>query len=522
MKILLDGAGTDLARVCRDIAALFFPEAEIICRGAGTAEPIDDRAGAVEMVSDRAGIAEKVSERAEAADLRLLLEGRRLRGMLNGKATLYNVNGRLDAKIAAEKPLAAYDKKNQLKRLVKLAVFRVLAEYKGKRPSWGILTGIRPTKVAHRLLDDGWPEERIRRHLVEDYELALEKADLLITVAGRHRKYLPDADTARRLISMYIGIPFCPTRCAYCSFPAYAMDRWGHLTEGFLAALQQEIEVLGKKAGDLGLSVQTVYIGGGTPTSLDERQLEQLLAAVRKFFISEATVEFSLEAGRPDTITGAKMAIARQYGVNRVSVNPQSMNPGTLQAIGRSHSPEEITAAVQMARDAGFDFINMDLIAGLPGETPADFARTLQTINGLRPENLTVHTLAVKRASSINEHREHYRLPGDDEVREMLDMAQKAAGIMDMHPYYMYRQKQMVGLLENVGYAREGYDCIYNVQVIEERQTILALGAGAGSKFVRPADWTLERLYNPKDPHRYIERIDEIIDRKVDKLETIR
>lgn len=493
MKILLNAAGAGLARACRDVAALFFPAAEIKCDGG-----------------------------KEKADLRLELRGRRLRSMLNGQATLYDAGGRVDGEIAAERPLDVYEEKNQLKRLVKLAVFRALVDYTGKRPPWGILTGIRPTKVVHRLLDAGWPAEQIRRHLVEDYELAHDKADLLLEVTGRHRRSLPDAAMARRLISVYIGIPFCPTRCAYCSFPAYDLGRWGYLTEGFLSALLREIEVLGRKTGELGLNVPTIYIGGGTPTSLSEEQLGRLLAAVRKTFISDTTVEFTLEAGRPDTITGGKLVLAKQYGVNRISINPQSMNLGTLRTIGRKHGPEEIVAAVQAARDAGFDFINMDIIAGLPGETPEDFGRTLETVAELRPENLTVHTLAVKRASSIRENREQYRLPEDDEVRAMLDLAQKAAAAMDMHPYYMYRQKQMVGLLENIGYAREGYECIYNIQIIEERQTILSLGAGAGSKFVRPADWTLESLYNPKDPQNYIERIDELTEKKLFLLNQIK
>ena len=490
MKIVLDGAGTDLARVCRDITALFFPDAEI-------AEP---------------------GGSPEATDLHMVLSGERLRGMLNGKAALYDAGGRADIQITAEKPQPVYDEKSHIKRLVTLSAYRAMAEYTGKKLPWGILTGIRPTKVVHRLLDDGWPEERIRRHLVEDYELAADKAELLLAVARRHRKYLPGADAVGRLISLYIGIPFCPTRCAYCSFPAFALDRWGYLTEKFLAALLKEIAVTGEKAAELGLKCQTIYIGGGTPTSLDVGQLERLLAAVMKYFVSTGAVEFTLEAGRPDTISPEKMAVAKQYGVNRVSVNPQSMNPGTLQVIGRQHAPEEIADAVEVVRAAGFDFINMDVIAGLPGETPKDFDHTLKTISGLNPENLTVHTLAVKRASGINEHREQYRLPGADEVRVMLEMAVRAAAEMDMQPYYLYRQKHMVGPLENVGYARAGYDCIYNVQMIEERQTILALGAGAGSKFVCPADWTLESLYNPKDPISYIENIDELIARKVGRL----
>lgn len=493
MKILLDAADAGLARVCRDVTALFFPSAEIVYEGA-----------------------------VETGDLRLELNGRRLRSMLNGQATLFDADGRVDGKIADEKPLAVYEEKNQLKRLVKLAVFRVLAECTGKRPPWGILTGIRPTKVVHRLLDAGWQAEEIRRHLVEDYELNLDKADLLLAVTGRHRCYLPDAAKALQQISIYIGIPFCPTRCAYCSFPAYPLGRWGHLVEGFLTALLKEIEVLGEKAKAEGFGIQTIYIGGGTPTSLNDVQLERLLKAVRKAFITDAEAEYTLEAGRPDTITGSKLELAKKYGVNRVSINPQSMNQHTLRAIGRDHTPGEIVAAVQAARDAGINLINMDLIAGLPGETPEDFRHTLETVAGINPENLTVHTLAVKRASSIKENREQYPLPGEEEVRTMLDMAQKAAAAMEMHPYYMYRQKQMVGLLENIGYARKGCECLYNIQIIEERQTVLALGAGAGSKFVRPADWTLDSIYNPKDPQNYIERIDELIARKVDKLDTIR
>ncbi len=411
------------------------------------------------------------------------------------------------------------DLNNHRKRLVKLALFRLLTRYTGRPPGpWGILTGIRPTKIVHRLLDTGWQWDSIRRYLGEAYNVSPDKAVLLTDIARRQRAFLLSPEEARKLISIYVGIPFCPTRCAYCSFPAYSVEKSAKLVEPFLLALEKEIRAIGRAAGELGLQVQTVYVGGGTPTVLNKEQICYLVDTINDSLVSGATVEITLEAGRPDTVTMEKLTTAKQQGVTRVSINPQTMNPQTLEVIGRRHSPEQVAEAFAMARQVGFQTINMDVIIGLPGENAADVADTLAGIEILKPENLTVHTMAVKRSSRINEAKDDFDISPAQEIEKMLHIAHEAAGRMGMKPYYLYRQKNMVSPLENIGYALEGHDCIYNVQMIEERQTVIGLGGGAGSKFVEPGTWYLTSHYNPKDPEAYIRRIDEIVDLKVDKL----
>ena len=411
------------------------------------------------------------------------------------------------------------DVRNHLKRLVKLALYRLLTKYTGQPAGpWGILTGIRPTKIVHRFLDAGWLPDSIQQYLTAAYEMSADKAVLLTDTALRQRAYLLTEKEARELISIYIGIPFCPTRCAYCSFPSYSVENSASLVEPFLEALLGEIRAIGRAAGEMGRKVQTVYVGGGTPTVLDSEKMCRLLEVINDSLVSEATVEITLEAGRPDTVTMEKLRAAREQGVTRVSINPQTMNPETLEVIGRLHSPQQVADAMAMARQTGFKTINMDVIAGLPGETAADVQKTLAAIAVFEPENLTVHTMAVKRASRINEARDNFEISPPREVDKMLHLAHEAAGKMGMRPYYLYRQKNMVSPLENIGYARSGHDCIYNVQMIEERQTIIGLGGGAGSKFVGPGTWYLTSHYNPKDLETYIRRIDEIIALKVDKL----
>ncbi|HWI54449.1 MAG TPA: coproporphyrinogen dehydrogenase HemZ, partial [Desulfobacteria bacterium] len=315
-------------------------------------------------------------------------------------------------------------------------------------------------------------------------------------------------------VSVYIGIPFCPTRCAYCSFPAFSAGSWGTLMKPFLTALEKEIREIGDYLNKAGRTIQTIYIGGGTPTVLDSADLRNMLLTCSESLASSDTTEVTLEAGRPDTITTEKLQIAREFGVTRISINPQTMNGETLKAIGRCHAPEDVVSAFNLARGAGFDNINMDIILGLPGENSSMVEDTLVRLSRLGPENLTVHTLAVKRASHIKEAKETYSLPSGEEVSRMLEITAGAAASMQMKPYYLYRQKKMVGPYENIGYAVPGRECLYNIQIIEERQTIVGMGGGAGSKFVEPGTWYLTSHYNPKDPHTYINRIDEIINRK--------
>lgn len=460
-----------------------------------------------------------VFETAEKEDLTLTVFSYRENSLLVADAKLNTGGNTVSERVSTQNIPVSGDERNHQKRLVKLALFRLLSKFTGKPPGpWGILTGIRPTKIVHRLLDIGWVHSDIVSYLTLNYDMSPEKGELLTALAGRQRHYLLNPEKAAKAISVYIGIPFCPTRCAYCSFPAYPVNRSGQLLEPFLTALLREIKIIGSLLKDWDKQVQTIYIGGGTPTVLDDFQLSELLKYVNSYLSSEATVEITLEAGRPDTVTEGKLRTAFYSGVNRLSINPQTMNSSTLESIGRRHTPLEIVKAMDAARKTGFKNVNMDIILGLPGETIPDVCHTLKEITELRPENLTVHTLAVKRASNIKEDRDSYAIPGPEVVTEMLDLTAQAAEKMNMHPYYLYRQKNIVGNLENVGYAVPGYDCLYNIQMIEERQSIIGFGGGAGSKFVDPGTWYLTSHYNPKDPETYIARIDEIIARKEELL----
>ncbi len=492
MSVVLLSPEKGLAVAGQDVVRLFYPDDKIVFQPA-----VDYKVG-------------------------LTVSGFRKGNTLTATAMLQARDASLTEKASADIVPETGDEHNQLKRLVRLALFRVLCRYTGVSPGpWGILTGIRPTKIVHRLLDISWERPAIIDYLVKNYDMAVDKAGLLTEIAGRQRPFLLTEEQAAKLVSIYVGIPFCPTRCAYCSFPAYSVERAGKLVEPFLAALRREIAAIGAVLGELGKKVQTIYIGGGTPTVLDSSRLSSLLKCVDSSLVSAETVEITLEAGRPDTLSEDKLGTALDYGVTRLSINPQTMKPHTLDLIGRRHKPEETVRAVELARRMGYGNINMDIIIGLPGEGLEDVDHTFREISKIRPENLTVHTLAVKRASLLRESRENFHLPPRQEVEKMLEFTAETARDMGMQPYYLYRQKRMVGPLENIGYAREGFECIYNIQIIEERQTVIGLGGSAGSKFIEPGTWFLTSLYNPKDPETYIRRIDELIERKIKALEKL-
>lgn len=415
------------------------------------------------------------------------------------------------------------EEENVRRRLTKLALLRALEDFTGKSAgSWGILTGVRPTKIVHRQMDKGVPEQVIYDELVQRYAVRPEKADLLIDVAARQRPFFLSFDQDGDKVGVYIGIPFCPTRCLYCSFPGYELKRYGAWMPPFLSALRQEIEVVGAAIRNAGQKVQNIYIGGGTPTALSAAQLANLLSSVEKNLCCSSTIEFTVEGGRPDTLDRRKMEIMLHHGVNRLSVNPQSMNDETLECIGRCHRAADVISSVELARDLGFPVINMDLIVGLPGESAYSVERTLNRIAWLKPENLTVHTMAIKRASRLTAEKEQWVLPTEDEVADMLEITQEGARHFGMVPYYLYRQKRILANLENVGYSIPGHECIYNIQVMEERQTIWGLGAGAATKVVDLRDGSLlDTWHNSKDPKNYVERLEEIVRRKLNKLEGI-
>ncbi len=381
---------------------------------------------------------------------------------------------------------------------------------------WGILTGVRPTKMVHRLLDLGYSQEQAADDLRRKYLVDRNKAALALEVAARQRPYLLTRQQAVELVSIYIGIPFCPSRCVYCSFPSSVGGKF-HL-EDYLTVLGREIAAVGSLLKTRNIGVQTLYIGGGTPTLLAASQLAALLAMCHKQLLSPATVEITVEAGRPDTIDRDKLSLLKTMGVGRLSINPQSMSARTLEAIGRRHTPEQVVEAYYLAKQLGFNNINMDIILGLPGETLTDVAYTLEQLTKLQPESLTVHSLAVKRASALRQGLEGQHFPRGRDAEQMQELAGEGARSMGLRPYYLYRQKQIVGNLENVGYARQGKESVYNIQIMEERQTVLALGAGAASKIVNPQDWSLVNIANAKQPEVYYNTWQEKLRQKVSIL----
>lgn len=404
----------------------------------------------------------------------------------------------------------ALTEKKYFKRGLKIALFRMLRDHTGQRVPWGSITGIRPTKLAYELRGMGWTDEAILVFLQDEFDVELPKAKLMLEVLGAQEGLIDP--WPRCELDVYIGIPFCKTRCVYCSFSSEAVCSTRDRVKSYLQALHHELDQAGRYMMDMGWRVRSLYVGGGTPTALTASELEDLLIHASGVFPGE--YERTVEAGRPDTIDAEVLKAIRRQHVNRISINPQSMHDSTLQLIGRGHSAQDISRAYALAREIGFDSINMDVIAGLPGETPEMMQQTLMRIADMDPDNLTVHTLAIKRASRLKEDRGSFRLPGPAEVEEMVHMGYEVATQMGMHPYYLYRQKYMTGSLENVGYAKPGKECIYNIDVMEETHTVLALGAGAISKCVYPEENRIERQPNAKNVPHYISHVDEIIQKK--------
>ena len=396
------------------------------------------------------------------------------------------------------------------KRSMKLSIYGALSEITGIRPPWGLLTGIRPAKIANALLDEGKDAKYAVSFLRDIYLAEESKAGLAVNVAAAEREILKG--NTERDMSIYIGIPFCPSRCLYCSFTSYPLAKYEKSVDTYIDCVIKELDTVSAYAEDKLL--KTVYIGGGTPTVLSERQLERLIGALRDRFDFSGVLEFTVEGGRPETLTSEKLKTLKDGGVSRLSINPQTMNEKTLRLIGRNHSPDDIKEAFFMARQEGFFNINTDIILGLPGEGPAEVLHTLDEIRELSPENLTVHTLAVKRASKLKEELGEYTLAGAKLMENMLDVSAKAAYSMGMSPYYMYRQKNSIGNFENVGYSKPGCFCMYNVLIMEETQNIIAAGAGAVSKTVDLKTGKIERIFNVKSVDDYISRIDEMIERK--------
>ena len=403
-----------------------------------------------------------------------------------------------------------FSDRKETKNRLKQAYYQMLCEYTKKSLPWGTLTGIRPTKIPMAFLEEGKDEAFIRNYMKETYFTSDEKIDLSMEVAERELHLLQKLDYENGY-SLYIGIPFCPSTCLYCSFTSYPIGIWEKRVDEYLDALEKEIDYV--KGHFCGKHLNTVYIGGGTPTTLNPNQLRRLITKIKSSFDLSHCLEFTVEAGRPDSITREKLEVLREQGISRISINPQTMNAETLKIIGRHHTVEDTIASFSLARELGFDNINMDLIVGLPGETYEDVTATMKEILKLEPDNLTVHSLALKRAARLKMNWDEYRNMTFENTNETIALTADYAKRMHMSPYYLYRQKNMAGNFENVGYAKTGKAGIYNILIMEEKQTIAALGAGAITKRVYPNE-RIERCENVKDVALYIEKIDEMIERK--------
>lgn len=393
---------------------------------------------------------------------------------------------------------------------IKREIYKGLSQLTGLRPPWGILTGVRPVKLTGELFEKLGSEKAVTDKLTGYYLLSEEKARLLTDVYRYQQETC--GDPPENSAGLYIGIPFCPTRCLYCSFTSN-QEGPGEI-EAYLDALYREIEYAGRAAKDRNMLIESVYIGGGTPTTLTWQQLDTLIRRVQDAFDLSSIKEFTVEAGRPDTITEDKLAVLMDRGIDRISINPQTMKDETLEMIGRSHKADDIRKAFGLAQEAGDFIINADLIAGLPGEDKEDFESSLREMIGLGPQNITVHTLAVKKASRLIEKAPDYHYDHGTAVQDMLAAGKKMLSQAGYRPYYLYRQKHMAGALENVGYCKGNTPSVYNIRIMEEKQNILALGAGGISKRYYLAENRLERVPNVSNYRVYIDRLDQMISRK--------
>lgn len=420
------------------------------------------------------------------------------------------ISGINDKKVSNKENINLEDRV-EAKNILKHLLYGLISEYTGSELPWGTLTGIRPTKIPVSLLEKGNTDEEIRSYMKDTYLASDLKIDLSIDIAKRELEVLKDIDY-KNGYSIYIGIPFCPTTCLYCSFTSYPIAKWEKRVDEYLDALCKEIDFTAKAFKDKLLN--TLYIGGGTPTTLTAQQLDRLLTKLETTLDYSNLKELTVEAGRPDSVTLDKFKVLKAHNVTRISINPQTMNQRTLDLIGRKHTVEQIHNAFHMARDTGFDNINMDLIVGLPDEDIEAVRHTMEEIIKLNPDSVTVHSLAIKRAARLNIFKELYEKMSFINNSEIFELTAEYVKKLDAEPYYLYRQKNMAGNLENVGYARKGKEGIYNILIMEEKQTIIAMGAGASTKIVFPDGFRIERIENVKDVDNYIERIDEMIQRK--------
>lgn len=397
-------------------------------------------------------------------------------------------------------------------RLIKLNLYHIFCEdLMNKTAPWGILHGVRPTKIVHRLMEQGLHRQDLIKRLKDDYEVQPDKAKLITDIAYLQLPFLAKANDSK-LISIYVGIPFCPSRCLYCSFPSSILPST-EVIRKYLQTLNYEITKIKALIEQYDFKVQSIYIGGGTPTSLNENDFDDLLSLVAKSFKGDYVEEFTVEAGRPDSLSLEKAKSIVKYGADRVSVNPQTMQDRTLKLIGRKHTSADILRAFKQVRQAGIKHINTDLIIGLPGENANDAQDTINKVINLAPDDITLHALALKKGSELKLIKDDIILPDDETVQSMSKIMTKAIDEYGLIPYYIYRQGYMSGQLENVGYSKPGQEGIYNIQIMGERQTILGVGGAATSKIVAPSK-RLQTSFNAKDLHTYLNSIDKYINRR--------
>ena len=417
---------------------------------------------------------------------------------------------------------ALENKEEYFKETIKKLIFKNLQKITKDVYPWGTLVGIRPSKIALKGLREGLSEEEIKKVFYDKHYALEEKAQLCIDVAKSEDKFV---NKDPRNISIYIGMAFCPTRCLYCSFASNPINGNKKLVEPYLKALSYEIKEMSKYVKEKNLKIETIYFGGGTPTSINNEEFENLMNLIYNSFIKENSPrEFTVECGRPDSITLEKLKTMKRYNVTRISINPQTMNDKTLKLIGRNHTSKDVIEKFKMAKDLGFQDINMDMIIGLPGEGLEEAKHTAKEILKLSPDSLTVHGLSLKRGSIMYENfilKKGLGLKSQEEIMKMYEESRELAKALDIKPYYMYRQKSMVGNMENLGYAKKGKECLYNIEMIEDKQTIIALGADAVTKVVFLEENRLERFANVKDLKGYTERIKEMVEGKIKLLNTL-
>ncbi|MDU4937416.1 MAG: coproporphyrinogen III oxidase [Clostridium sp.] len=408
------------------------------------------------------------------------------------------------------------------KETIKKVIFKALRDITGDEYPWGTLVGIRPSKIALKHLREGKSEEEVKEIFFEKHITSEEKAQLCIDVAEFEDKYV---NKDPKNIAIYVGMAFCPTRCLYCSFAANPIGGNKKLVNPYLEALTYEIEEIKKYVDEKGLRIESVYFGGGTPTAVNDEEFENLMNKIYNSFVENRELkEFTVECGRPDSITLNKLQTMKKYDVTRISINPQTMNDETLKLIGRGHTSQDVIDKFKMARELGFEDINMDMIIGLPGEGLEEAKITAREIKKLSPDSLTIHGLSLKRGSIMYENfilKKGLGLKSQEEIMKMYEESKNLAKELELTPYYMYRQKNMVGNMENLGYSKKGKECIYNIQMIEDKQTIIALGADAVTKVVFLENDRIERFGNVKDIKEYVNRIKEMVDGKIALLDTL-